>query len=254
MLESIGAPAKLLWIGCGECKAFSSFDEQFSEILLVDARADVKNEIPVNLQSYFRQASVSFFNGISTFKETNIADLSSFSGEDVFLHDFPGLRTEREFEVHNVDLSSTFRDFFRDECHPTVIIDIPDLHFELISSLNNDGLLESIDNLILWDTPQPTPQENAKQLLVEIGFVPFKLSNSFHGYSWIHFVKNPWFEKRNVIEDLEKEVERLNIRLKEAITEKEDVTERLRSLQTLGDKLEVQMELLEKFMSINQSK
>ena len=243
---------KLLWLGCGDCEGLKYFHSQFDEMLLIDARHLDELAIPENFKGSFKQLVVSTEESLSTFKETNIPELSSLNSIGCFLSNFPGLKVENEREVHTKNVFDIVHDFFTGAGKKTLVLDIPDSQLELLSSLSAENALNIIDEIIVWSVPQDSEwqetEDSIKLYLENNGFVSFTRGENFSGYNWVHFIPNPLFFKLSALSEKSSELEN---KLKEENKKNKELQEKYELLKQTGIRLESQIELIQKLMSFD---
>ncbi|MCP3900924.1 MAG: hypothetical protein GY853_15075 [PVC group bacterium] len=243
---------KLLWLGCGDCEGLKYFHSQFDEMLLIDSRHIDELAIPENIKGSFQQLVVSTKESLSIFKETNIPELSSLNIVGCFLSNFPGLKVENEREVYTKNVFDIVHDFFTGADKKTLILDIPDSQFKLLSVLADEDALNNIDEIIVWSVPQDSEgqetDDSIRLYLENNGFVSFTRGENFSGYNWVHFIPNPLFFKLKVLR--EKSIE-LEDKLKEENKKNKGLQEKYELLKQTGIRLESQIELIQKLMSFD---
>ncbi len=243
---------KLLWLGCGDCEGLKFFHSQFDEMLLIDARSLDELSIPEDIEDFYQQLVISSDEKLTTFKETNIPELSSINGDKCFLLDFPGLEVERERETYAKSLVNIVQGFFTDADTKTLILDIPDSQIELVTKLSEQDALSDIDEIIVWNVPQINEEGLSKELvkgyLEDNGFVSFSRGENFSGYDWIHYIPNPLFSDYTLSR---KKLKELDDKLKEENKKNKELQEKYELLRKTGIRLESQIELMAKLISFD---
>lgn len=244
--------SKLLWLGCGDCEGFKFFNAPFEQVLLIDARNLDELSIPENLRGFYQQLVVSSEERLSSFKETNIPELSSLNGAECFLLDFPGLKVEKERESFTKSVADIVQGFFTNADTKTLILDLPDSQINLLTRLSDEDALADIDEIIVWNVPQSTEEGQSKELvkdyLEDNGFVPFSRGENFSGYDWVHFIPNPIFSDYTL---LRKKTKELDDSLKEENNKNKELQEKYELLRKTGIRLESQIELIMKLISFD---
>lgn len=244
---------ELLWLGCGDCEGLKYFPLEFEKILLIDARSIDELAIPEYLIGSFKQLVVSSDNRLSTFKETNIPELSALEIAECFMTDFPGLEVEQERETYTSSVFDIVQEFFKNEdSKKTLILDIPGLQVNLLGTLNRENFLNRIDEIIVWNIPQGTRAVDADvsvtQYLEDNGFVSFSRGENFNGYNWLHFIPNPLFFDYM---ELRKNLNELENRLKEETRSNRELQDKYELLKRTGIRLESQIEIIQKLVSFD---
>ena len=242
----------LLWLGCGDCEGLKYFHSQFDEMLLIDARHLDELAIPENFRGHFQQLVVSTKESLSTFKETNIPELSSLNNVGCFVSNFPGLKVENEREIYTKNVFDIVHDFFTGADKKTLILDLPDSQFELLSELSDKDALSNVDEIIVWNVPQDSEGQETddpiRYYLENSGFVSYSRNENFSGYDWVRFIQNPLYPDYL---ELKERLSALEVKLKEEDKKNKELQDKYELLKRTGIRLESQIELIQKLMSFD---
>lgn len=245
--------SELLWLGCGDCQGLKYFPFEFKKMLLIDARSLDELTIPEPLVGSFKQLVVSSDHRLSTFKETNIPELSALDIADCFKTDYPGLEVEQERETYTTSIFDIVQGFFKNkDAKKTLILDIPGFQVNLLDTLKNENALQGIDEIIVWDVPQGAGTVDTgisvTQYLKDNGFVSFSRGERFNGYKWVHFFRNPLFFDYT---ELRQKFSELENKLIEETRSNLELQEKYELLKRTGIRLESQIEIIQKLISFD---